>query len=107
MGPTLHVATRGPRDAWLVATAAPQGQEHLPPSQRTNMGTALVVGSLYRRSEDGKPEDWRAWLWPVAGGDMRMTQSCEAFDGASPERLRERLQKRADKDGPWWREVAA
>jgi|SRR6266581_1369524 len=62
----------------------------------------LVVGDVCRISRDDQPEKWRAWLWPVPGGAMHITQHCEAVDAPAPERLCERLQKRADGDGPWW-----
>ena len=33
---------------------------------------------------------------------MHVTRTCEAVDAGTLERLGERLQQRADKDGPWW-----
>lgn len=100
--PQILIARTGDRDGFVIAVTPPDGQGHLAPSAQTRSGKALVVGSVYRTSPDGEAETWRAWLWPVAGGDMHTTQSCEAADAPAPGRLRERLQKRADKDGPWW-----
>jgi hypothetical protein len=65
-------------------------------------GTYSVVGKVYRTSPDGEPEDWKAWLLPVAGQSTPRGQSTDAAQAASPERLRDRLQKRADEKGPWW-----
>jgi hypothetical protein len=33
---------------------------------------------------------------------MHVTRTCEAVDAGDLKRLGERLQQRADKDGPWW-----
>lgn len=101
-GPLISVALTGPREGYVLAYAPRVGEEDLLPSQRHHMGAVLAVGSLFRRSGDGEPEDWRAWLWPVAGGDVHITRHCDAVDDKSPERLRDRLQKSADKEGPWW-----
>jgi hypothetical protein len=101
-GPLIAIGRTGPRCGFVIAAMPPEGQGHLAPSAQTRSGQTLVVGSIYRTSPDGQPEEWRAWLWPVAGGDMHVTRSCEAVDAAAPEKLLERLRKRAGKDGPWW-----
>jgi hypothetical protein len=101
-GPRIVIARTGDRSGFVIATMPPAGQEHLAPSAQTRRGERLVVGSVHRVSTDEQPEEWRAWLWPLAGGAMLQTQSCDVIDAKSPGRLLERLQKRADKDGPWW-----
>jgi hypothetical protein len=102
----ITTALTGDRSGYVIATMPPEGQEHLAPSARTRTGTVLVVGSIYRISRDDEPEKWRAWLYPSAGGDMAVTQSCDAVDADTAARLRERLRKRAGK-GPWWSAMAA
>ncbi len=101
-GPLIRVALTGPRSGYLIAAIPPEGEERLPPSRQTCRGPSLVVGDVYRVSPDGAAEVWRAWLWPVAGGAVSQMQSCDAVDAISAERLGVRVQKRADKDGPWW-----
>jgi hypothetical protein len=101
MYPLIAVTLAGDRSGFIIASAPHPGEEHLAPSARTRMGTTLVVGKVYRVSADEEPEEWKAWLWPVAGGDMRMGQSCEAMESQSLGLLRRRLQKRADQ-GTWW-----
>lgn len=88
--PQILLARTGPRDALVIAT--------MPAPDPYTSGPRLVVGSIYRNSPDGERENWRAWLWPTAGGVMHVTQSCEAIDSPAIERLRDKLQKR----GPWW-----
>jgi hypothetical protein len=96
--PRILIARTGDRDGYVVAV--------MPRDDPNVSGQRLVTGDVRRTSPDGEPEKWRAWLWPSAGGAMHVTQSCEAVDAAAVERLRERLQKRADKE-PWWAEGAA
>ena len=57
-------------------------------------------------SRDDQAAKWRAWLWPVPGGAMHVTQSCEAVSAGGLEHLRELIQKRADA-GLWWSGTAA
>jgi hypothetical protein len=95
--PQILIARTGPRDGLVIAA--------MPGKDPYTSGTRLVVGSVYRTSPDDKPVNqpgnWRAWLWPAAGGAMHVTQSCEAIDAATTEKLLERLRKRAG-HGPWW-----
>lgn len=98
-GPQIILARTGQRDALVIAAIPPGGQEQRAPSAQTLRGETLVVGCAYRFSKDGEvPEDWRAYLWPVAGGNMHVTQSCEAVGAPALGQLRDKLQKR----GPWW-----
>ena len=92
-GPQVAIARTGERDALVIAV--------MPAPDSYTSGARLVVGSIYRNSPDGEPENWRAWLWPAAGGEMHVTRSCEAIDAGTPEKLQEKLQKRAGR-GPWW-----
>jgi hypothetical protein len=92
--PRIHIARDGERIGFVIAG--------LPPEGPYVSGARLVVGDVHRISCDGEPEKWRAWLWPEAGGVMHVTRTCEAVDAGTLKRLGERLQKRADKDGPWW-----
>lgn len=92
-GPRICLASTGERGGYLIAV--------LPPPEGFHNGPRLVVGDVRRVSADGEPEHWKAWLWPVAGGVMHVTQNCDAAENASPVRLLDRLQKRAEKE-PWW-----
>ena len=92
--PRILIARTGDRQGLAIAV--------LPPKDEYTSSGRVGVGDVRQISPDGEPETWRAWLWPVAGGALRITQSCEAVDAAAPEKLLERLQRRADKDGPWW-----
>lgn len=65
-------------------------------------GTVLATGSVLRVSGDGRPDEWKAWLWPEAGGALHVAQSCQAETAASPAQLQEKLRKRVAKHGPWW-----
>ena len=105
--PLVRVALSGDRLGFVIAALAHEGEEELAPSLQAHRGTFLVVGNVYRVSADEEPEAWKAWLWPAAGGDMRAGQSCAAAEAKSARALGELLQKRAWKDGPWWRGGAA
>jgi hypothetical protein len=89
----IAVALSGDRKGWIIAP--------MPRTTPYTMGVRLVVGDAYRVSADGEPEQWRAWLWPQAGGDVHVTQSCEAVDAKTVAQLAEKIRKRAAK-GPWW-----
>lgn len=65
-------------------------------------GTALVVGQAGRRSLDEEPEEWKAWLFPVAGQYPPTGQSTTAFTAGSPELLAAALRKHHAAKGPWW-----
>lgn len=92
--PRILIARTGERSGYLIAVMPPEGPYV--------SGARLLVGDVHRISPGGDPEKWRAWLWPEAGGGMHVTRTCEAVDAGDLKRLGERLQKRADKDGPWW-----
>lgn len=100
--PMIKVALGGDRSGFVIAVLAFEGEENMPSSQQLHRGATLVVGSVYRVSPDGDPEEWKAWLWPVAGGTgMRTGQSVEAMETRSLPVLKRKLQKRADQ-GAWW-----
>lgn len=102
-GPTVRVALDSEVSGYIIASVPHPGEDDLPPSQQMHMGARLVVGDVLRVDGDGdEQEAWRAWLWPLAGGDMHTTRSCEAVDAPSVARLRERIGKRAAK-GAWWK----
>jgi hypothetical protein len=92
--PRIIIASTGPRSGLVIASMDPEGPYV--------SGARLTVGDVHRISFDEDPEKWRAWLWPEAGGALHVTRTCEAVDADALERLGERLQKRADKTGPWW-----
>jgi hypothetical protein len=92
--PRIVIARTGDRQGLVVAV--------LPPQDEYTSSERVVVGDVRQISPEGQREKWRAWLWPAAGGAMHTTQSCTAVDAISETRLRERLQKRVGKDGPWW-----
>lgn len=93
MSATITVALYGEGHGFIIAV--------IPRADPYHMGTSLVVGDVRKISAEGEPELWRAWLWPVAGGNLPVTQSCKASDAASTDTLRARLQKRADSKA-WW-----
>jgi hypothetical protein len=97
--PRILIASTGERSGLVIAI--------MPPSDPYTSSARLLVGDVHRISYGGEPEKWRAWLWPEAGGALHVTRTCEAVDAGTLERLRERLQKRADKNGPWWSGGAA
>ena len=66
------------------------------------MGVTAVVANAYRVSADDEPEEWKVWLWPLAGGNLRMGQSCEALKAVSLQELADVLKARCDRGGPWW-----
>jgi hypothetical protein len=92
--PRIRIASTGERSGYLIAVMPPEGPY--------TSGAVLAVGDVHRSSPDGEPGKWRAWLWPEAGGAMHVARACEAVDAGDLKRLGERLQQRADKDGPWW-----
>lgn len=91
--PRILIARTGDRQGLVIAV--------LPPQDQYTSSERVVVGDVRQISPDDQPETWRAWLWPVAGGALHVTRSCDAADAASPEKLLEKLQKRAE-GGPWW-----
>lgn len=97
MSATITIAMCGDRSGFIIAS--------LPRVDPYRMGERLVVGDVYRISHDGEPPEWKAWLWPLAGGNVRVTQSCDAATAISPERLRVKIQKRADEKGNWWKRL--
>jgi len=94
-GPRIAIALSGGRSGYVVAV--------LPPADGYHSGPVLAVGSVLRTDGDGEAETWRAWLWPAAGGAVHVTRSCAVADAEGPGVLAGKLQKRCDKDGPWWR----
>jgi hypothetical protein len=94
-GIRIGIARTGTRTGYLIAVMAA--------CSPYVSAERLVVGDVRRISPDEEPEEWWAWLWPVAGGSMHTTASCDAADAETPEKLLERLQKRADKTGAWWK----
>ena len=94
-GPQITIALTGPHRGYVVATM-PAPDEHTFPAR-------LLVGDVRDNSGDGHGEKWLAWLWPKAGGEMHVTQHCEALHAATPEQLADRLQRHANRLGEWWR----
>jgi hypothetical protein len=92
--PRILIARTGERFGLVIAT--------MPAANEYTNGARLAVGSVYRISHDDSPEKWRAWLWPIPGGAMHVTQHCDAVDAGTPVLLCRRIQERADQDGPWW-----
>jgi hypothetical protein len=91
---TVRVARTHDRTADIIATI-PSGIEYLSPVH-------VVTGSCRRTSAEEEPEKWTAYLWPCAGGSMRVTQSCDAIDRGSLDALGKALVRRLAKEGPWW-----
>jgi hypothetical protein len=92
-GPQVKVALTGDRSGFVIAV--------MPPDDGYHGGRVLAVGSVLRVDGDGEPEEWRAWLWPSAGGAAHVSQSCPVIDAGKPDALRDKLQKRAG-EGAWW-----
>lgn len=66
-------------------------------------GTALVVGQMFRSSDDGKPERWTTWLWNQAGQYPPRGQHADALSVPGPPHETERkLGKRHQAQGAWW-----
>jgi hypothetical protein len=96
---SLHdaeIAMTGERDGWVIARYSNRDQGFW-----ADHGETVVVGSVFRRSPDGEPGEWRAYLWPLAGGAMRMGQSVDVIDAGDVKTLGKRLRARAGRE-PWW-----
>lgn len=102
----IELALTGPSSGYVIAI--------LPPPDGHWSGARLVVGdvrdlSAYDQPEGFPrkgPEAWKAWLWPEAGGALHVTQTCQAAEAGSAEKLLEKIRRTA-KAGPWWRDGAA
>jgi hypothetical protein len=92
--PMIKVALTGDRSGFVIAVTEPPDSYH--------SGRVLAVGSVLRVDGDGEPEAWRAWLWPLAGSGLHVSQHCDAVDAPTSGELGEKLRKRAAK-GAWWR----
>lgn len=103
MSATISVAMASESHGWVIAvTDSPD---------RLVMAETLVVGNIRGDHDDdsvppGKAE-LKAWLWPFPGGAIRLGTHTEAVTAASPDVLRDRLQKRADRQGHWWERAEA
>jgi hypothetical protein len=80
---TISVAMASESHGWVMAV--------IPPEDRYVMGGTV---------------EFKAWLFPLPGGALRVSTHCDAVTAASPDVLRDKLQKRADK-GRWWERGAA
>lgn len=88
----------GDSRGWVIAV--------IPSPDRYVMGTTLVVGSVRGNNgwdcePGGKPE-FKAWLWPAPGGALRVSTHADAVTATDVKALRDKLQKRADRQGHWW-----
>jgi hypothetical protein len=83
---------------WVIAV--------IPSPDRYVMAETLVVGSVRGNNgwdcEPGGTVEFKAWLWPEPGGALRLGTHTEAVTATDVKALRDKLQKRAGKDGPWW-----
>jgi hypothetical protein len=95
---TISVAMAGESHGWVLAV--------IPSPDRYVMAETLVVGSVRGNNgwdaEPGGTVEFKAWLWPFPGGAVRLGTHTEAVTAATPEALRDKLQKHAGKVGPWW-----
>lgn len=98
MSATISVAMASESHGWVIAV--------IPSEDRLVMGTSLVVGSVRGNNgfdcEPGGTVEFKAWLFPFPGGAIRLGTHAEAVTGATPDVLRGKLQKRHDRQGPWW-----
>lgn len=103
MSATISVAMASDSHGWVMAV--------IPSEDRHVMGATLVVGSVRGNngydSEPGGTVEFKAWLWPEPGGAIRLGTHAEAVTAASPDALRDKLQKLADRQGHWWEQGAA
>jgi hypothetical protein len=88
----------GDSHGWVIAV--------IPSEDRYVMGATLVVGCVRGNngwdSEPGGAVEFKAWLFPLPGGALRLSTHCDAVTAGDVKALRDKLQKRADKGGPWW-----
>lgn len=103
MSAVISVAMSSDSHGWVIAV--------IPSEDRYVMAASLLVGTVradggYDSEPGGKPEV-KAWLWPQPGGAMRLGTHCDAVTAPDVKGLRDKLQKRADKDGAWWERGAA
>lgn len=98
MSATISVAMASESHGWVMAV--------IPSGDRLVMGTTLVVGSVRGNngwdSEPGGTVEFKAWLYPQPGGAIHLGTHCDAVTAGDVKALRDRLQKRHDKQGPWW-----
>lgn len=89
----------GERHGWVIARYSNRDEGFW-----ADLGETLVVGGVFRRfrrSPDGEPGEWRAYLWPLAGGALRIGQSVDVIDAPDVKALGKRLRDRASRE-PWW-----
>jgi hypothetical protein len=65
-------------------------------------GTYSVVGKVHRTSPDGEPEEWKAWLLPVAGQCPPRGQSVTARTAPATAMLAAKLRDLHEAKGAWW-----
>jgi hypothetical protein len=57
---------------------------------------------VLRASPAGRPEELKAWLWPVGGQHPPLMKSVEALTLASAEDIEADLNRRVEHEGAWW-----
>ena len=92
--PMVRVALTSDRNGFVI-----EGTE---PSDGYHAGHVLVVGSVLRIDGDVEAEEWRAWLWPLAGSGLHVSQHCDTVDAGTSGELQDKLRKRRG-EGKWWR----
>jgi hypothetical protein len=87
--PVIIVTPKGDRSGHLMA--------------RTEGTPDIQVGQLVlRASPAGRPEELKAWLWPVGGQHPPLMKSVEALTLASAEDIEADLNRRVEHEGAWW-----
>ena len=94
-GIRIELAPRG-AGGYVIATVPVEAEYTFP--------VRIAVGD-YRQVSEQPNENWKAWLWPVAGGAMHVTRSCAAAERPTEALLLAALQQRARK-APWWAAAA-
>jgi hypothetical protein len=87
--PVIIVTPKGDRSGHLMA--------------RTEGTPDIQVGQfVLRASPAGRPEELKAWLWPVGGQHPPLMKSVEALTLASAEDIEADLNRRVEHEGAWW-----
>lgn len=87
--PLIIVTPKGDKSGCLMA--------------RTEGTPDVQVGQfVLRAAPAGRPEELKAWLWPVGGQHPSLMKSVEALTPPSTADLEVLLNRRVGREGPWW-----
>jgi hypothetical protein len=87
--PLIIVTPKGDRSGHLIA--------------RTEGIPDVQVGQfVLRASPAGRPEELKAWLWPVGDQHPPLTKAVEALTRPTTDELAAVLNRRVEREGAWW-----